>query len=125
MIRRLTFTDSPAHKTYLRLIWIAFSSRGSASSDARVTKDDRRSDSRILRALKSIAEPVGDPPKDGELDGRPLQLRDGGGSIELEQPEFKRLQKYVEETQWAAAVTDVVADLEDWFEADAEKVGRA
>lgn len=122
MMRRVTFDDSPQHKVYFRLLYEAFRSRGSAPDGKRVSKEEKRTDAKILRALKLVSEPIGEEPAAGELDGRTRKLLDVvGGALELEQPEFKRLQTYVEDTQWMAAMTDVAADLEDWLDT-AEKV---
>ncbi len=47
---------------------------------------------------------------------RPRTLSPLGGMLTLEQPEFKQLQGYVEDTQWAAGVADVATDLENWVD---------
>lgn len=119
--RVITFDGSPQHKLYFKLIFEAFRSRGSAPPDQRVPKAERRMENKILRQLKSISEPVGEAPKDGDPDMRALQLSGTGGVMELEQPEFARLQKFIEDTQWQSLVSDVETDLEDWFDT-AEKV---
>lgn len=116
MIRRVVLDGSATHKLYFRLILEAFLTRGSAARDEKVTKEERRSDGKILRGLKAISDPVGDEPKDGEMDGRPRALAATGGVIEMEQPEFKRLQMFVERTQWQSGVSDVSTDLEDWLD---------
>lgn len=121
MIRTLTFQGTPEHRIYFRLLYEAFRSRGSAAQDARVSKEDKRSDAKLLRALKSVSDPVGEAPPDGELDARLRALKPEGGILALEQPEFKRLQTYCDTTQWMSAVTDVAADLDDWLDS-AEKV---
>ena len=48
-------------------------------------------------------------------------LQRGGGIIELEQPDWARLQKYVDETQWSSSLVDVVIALQDAMDV-AEKV---
>lgn len=120
--RVITFTRSAQHKQFFRLIFEAFRSRGSAEPGQRVAKADRRMESRILRALKAIGTPIGEAPADGDPDLREWHLLETeGGTLTLEQPEFAKLQKFIEETKWQSLVSDVETDLEDWFDA-AEKV---
>lgn len=121
MIRQVAFTGSSTHQVYFRMLYEAYRSRGSAAPETRVSSADRRSDGKILKALKGIGQPIGDAPIDGELDLRPLTLRSGGGTIALEQPEFALLQKYVENTQFVSALADLQCDLDDWLDA-AERI---
>jgi hypothetical protein len=126
MRRRFTFPDSREGRQYFRLVYEALVSRGSQRGDQRQSKDDHRSEARILKALKRISLPLDDLPKpsDGQPDLRLRQLacpEDGNAVIELEQPDWKRLCDYVEQTQWAAGLTDLVVDLEDALDA-AEKI---
>lgn len=124
MIRRVQFNgSSQSHKVYFRLLFDAFASRGSAPRDSRVSKEDKKADSRILKALKAISDPIGEEPEDGAPDGRFRKLKPEGGTLELEQkPEFARLVKFCEEAQWSSAVTDAADELEQLLDA-AEKVG--
>lgn len=119
MIRRVTF--APGQAVYFRLTYEAFLSRGSSPTDKRVSKDDKRSEAKILRALKTVSDPVGEDPGEGKLDARLRVLKAGGGVLDLEHPDFKRLQQYVEDAQWMSGLTDIAADLEDWLDT-AEKV---
>ena len=107
--RRLQFTSE--HKVLFRLLLDAFITRGS-QRDRRVTPEDKRSEARILRALKSVSDPVGQEPAEGELDARERRLMDDGGTIELQGADFKRLQRYVEQAQTPCALADVADDLE-------------
>ncbi len=122
MIRRVVFDSSSQHKVYFRLLYETFATRGSASRETRVTKDEKKVDSRIGKALKAISDPIGDEPAEGEIDGRFRRLKPEGGSLELEQkPEFARLVKFCEDAQWSATITDVGDELEQFLDA-AEKV---
>lgn len=116
MIRVVQLQPISQHMAFFQLIFEAFYSRGSAPTEQRVSKEDRRSESRILRALKEISDPVGEEPKEGEIDRRLRTLKKEGGSLRLDQPDFSRLQRFVEQTQWQSGITDVVADLEDALE---------
>jgi len=123
MMRRFEFRDDKASRTWFRLLYEAFISRGSANREQRQTKDDHRSEARILKALKAISVPhpdAPDPDKDSP-DTRLRVLQRGGGIIELEQPDWARLQKYVDETQWSSSLVDVVIALQDAMDV-AEKV---
>lgn len=123
MKRRFAFDDTPAGRQAFRLVWDAVLNRGNPEQGQRQSKDDHRSEARIVRALKAISEPHPDaplPPEDAP-DLRMRRLRAGGGTLTLEQPDYKRLCEYVERAQWTAGLTDVIADLEDALDA-AEKV---
>ncbi len=121
MKRRLTCDPTPLHRTYFRLLAEAFRSRGSAPADRRISKEEKRTDATILRAIKAISDPVGEAPAAGDLDLRPRALKPEGGVIELDQPAFKRLHTYCEENQWVSSLADVATDLDDWLDS-AEKV---
>lgn len=123
MLRRFTFSPDKTGRTRFRLVFEAFISRGTQKQDQRQSKEDHRSEARILSALKAISEPHPDAPVPTEdaLDTRLRVLRLGGGTLELEQPDFKRLQEYVESTQWTAGLTDVIVELEDALDS-AEKL---
>jgi hypothetical protein len=122
MKRRIVFDWAiPADRVHFNLLQQAFSTRGSAQPGMRVTSEERRSESKILRRFKACGQPIGEV-AEGEPDMRLIELNKlTPQPFELEQPEFKRLQKYVLEGQWAPGLTDVVADLEDRLET-AEKV---
>ncbi len=123
-MRRLTFDATPEHVTYFHLLYEAFRSRGSAAPETRVSKEEMRTDAKILRALKTVSGPIGDPPPAAAVDTRLRALKPEGGVVTLEQPEFKRLQTYVEATQWTSTATDVAVALMDWLDT-AEKVESA
>jgi len=116
-VRKFVFEN----KQDFRLVYEAFVSRGSAERDKKQSKDDHRSEARILKQLKAISEPEGSEPVNGSLDLRMRILREPGLSIELPQVDFKRLQEYVENCQWSAGIVDVIADLEDKLDT-AEKI---
>ncbi len=116
-LRRLTFTDQTL---MFRLLYEGFISRGS-SRERRVSPDEKRSEARILRALKAISEPVGAEPAEGEPDLRQRRLLEAGGVLEVKQGDFTRLQKYIEQMQSPAALADVAQDLEVFLES-AEKI---
>ncbi len=120
MIRRLTFDGRPEHRVFFRMLYEAFRSRGSAKPDTRVSKEEKRTDARILKALKQVSDPTGEEPKEHELDTRLRVLHKDGGVVDLEQPEFKRLQTYCDETQWVSVLTDLSSDLEDWLDTAAK-----
>ena len=126
MVRRFAFEDTATGRQQFRLVWDAFVNRGTPEQGQRQTKDDHRSEARVLRALKAISEPHPDAPAPAEdaPDLRMRRLHAGGGTLTLEQPDYKRLCEYVERAQWTAGLTDVVADLEDALDA-AEKVESA
>jgi hypothetical protein len=117
MKRRFTFSD----KQEFRLVYEAFVTRGSSDRDKKYSKEDHRSEARILKVLKSISEPDGPEPINGSPDLRMRVLRGNNLSIELEQNDFKRLCEYFDNTQWAAGLTDVIVDLSDRLDT-AEKV---
>jgi hypothetical protein len=123
MIRRFHFDDTPEGRQRFRFAFEALLTRGTPKADQRQSKEDHRSEARILRALKAISDPHPDapPPTDGQPDLRMRVLKSGGGTLELQQPDYKRLQDYVQETQWATPLIDLVVDFEDQFDA-AEKV---
>jgi len=103
-------------------------SRGNQQNERGVgrtfSKEDQRSESKIVRQLKGITIPAPSQPEPerGQPDLRARQLRDGGGEIELEQPEFKRLVEYIETMQWSGAITDDIADFLDSLEVESVKV---
>ena len=117
MKRRFTFSN----KQEFRLVYEAFVTRGSSDRDKKQSKEDHRSEAKILKQLKSISEPEGNEPINGSPDLRMRTLREDGLSIELEQPDFRRLQEYVEGCQWSAGIVDIITDLEDKLDS-AEKV---
>lgn len=114
MTRQLKF--DPAKKLYFRMVYPAFITRGSAPQDKRVSEEEVRSDARILKALKTISDPIGDLGAEEELDGRPRSLKLEGGVLTLSQPDFTRLSTYLKSTQWMSASADVAVDLIDWFD---------
>lgn len=133
--RTLTFEQSATDKIRFRLLWDALLS-GSQVERTKLQRDqkqqsreDRRAERRLKEALVSISVPIeGEalerwiknggvlPTSDDEIDRRPRQLN-GGGEITFEQPDYSRLQRYVEQTPWLVDVVEHVADLEDWLEA--------
>lgn len=117
MKRRFTFST----KQEFRLVYEAFISRGSAERDKKQTKEDHRSEAKILKQLKSISEAEGPEPINGNLDMRMRALREDGLSIELDQSDYKRLIEYFDNTQWSAGLTDVIVELSDKLDT-AEKV---
>lgn len=115
--RRLVFTDQAL---LFQLLYESFLTRGS-NRDRRVSIEDKRSEARILRALKEVSEPVGPDQQPGALDTRTRKLTDGGGAIELEGKDYHRLLKYVQESQNPSGFADLADDLEQLL-LNAEKV---
>lgn len=126
MLRRVQFDGTnEMDKAHFTLLREAFLGRGSAKQEDRRSKDDHRSESRIKRAMDSISVPrevVGqEAPKPGAPDLRSRDLKEEKVTLTLEQPDFSRLQKYADETQWMPHVIDLAMDLTDRLDA-AEKV---
>lgn len=121
MTRVLTFEGKGKHKIYFQMLCTALLTRGSAEPSTRVSTEERRLDGKVLRQIKAISDPIGAEPKIGEQDQRARELKETGGTLNLTQTEWKHLEKYIEQTQWVAAVTDILLDFEEWFSA-AEKV---
>ena len=112
-------------KADVGMIYEAFLNRGAPQRDARQSKEDHRSEARIKRALDAITSPRElehqVAPEPGALDLRPRILKPGTQKLVLEQPDFARLLRYVEECQWMPHVVDRAVDLADRLDA-AEKV---
>ena len=117
MKRRFTFSN----KQEFRLVYEAFVTRGSSDRDKKQTKEDHRSEAKILKQLKMISEPDGPEPINSNLDLRMRVLNGFPATIELEQNDYKRLCEYVENTQWSAGLVDVIVELEDALDT-AEKI---
>ncbi len=126
MQRVLTFGHESTDKIRFRLLWDGFTS-GSQIERLRLqreqkqsTREDRKAEKRIKQAFLAISEPIdGDipPPKEDDLsDRRPRQLN-GGGELKLDQADFARLERYVEQTPWLIDVVEHASELEDWLEA--------
>jgi hypothetical protein len=124
MTRRYTFPDTPQGALRCTLAWTAMANRGNPADGQRKSTSEQRSEGRIVRALKAITIPAPSQPEPerGQPDLRARQLKEGGGAIELDQPDFKRLVEYIESMQWAGAVTDEVSDFLDSLEVDSAKV---
>jgi hypothetical protein len=90
------------------------------------TREDRKSETRIRKALHGIGEiytPPGTDPIEPKaeagllIDTRMRILRDGEHEIRLEQGDFTRLQRYVSHSPWIPEAGEAVSNTEDWLEA--------
>lgn len=126
MKRQYTFPDTPDGAVDATIAWIAMSKRVNERSgergESKKSIDDQRSEGKIIRAIKLITDPVGPDPERGYPDLRERILKKGGGILELDQTEYKRLQDYIGNMQWGGSVTDVAFDLLDRLEANGKKV---
>lgn len=113
--RRYTFDDTEQGALQCTLAWTAMANRGSPREGSRVSAEDKRSEGRIVRQLKALTVPVATQPEPerGQPDLRARQLITGGGTLELDQADFKRLVEYIESMQWSGAITDDASDLLD------------
>ncbi len=86
-------------------------------------RQDRKSEGRIDRAIKSLGAPdpnAPEPKPDASglmLDRRPLVLNATGGEIRLEQEDFERLKRYVDQAPWLQDLSYQVGEFQDWLEA--------
>lgn len=124
MTRRFEFTADHQGQTDFAVIYTAFLGRGSDSNNPKrqqQTKADHLIEAKISKALKAISEPIGEPIENATFDTRPRRLKDSGGIIELEQSQFSRLLKFIEDTQWTPNVVEQAVDTMERFET-ADKV---
>ena len=123
MTRRFTFPDTDQGRLWFWYGYLALARRGDPAQGTKQSKADHRSEAKIVRALNAISEPLPGsvPPLAGMPDNRVRGLKTGAWVIALEQPDFKRLQDYLEATQWDATLTADLADLQDALET-AEKI---
>ncbi len=123
MIRVLTFTPDDTGK--YALLQIAIEAGSAALRQKKpddFTRDVRRSEMRIQRSLRAIGHV---PPDVEELKANAIGLTidnrkrvlNGGGDVRLEQPDFKRLNDYVDATPWLQDLSEQITELQDWLEA--------
>jgi hypothetical protein len=80
------------------------------------TRDDRKREAKILRALKAISDPPIVPSGNGQPpDETRRSLSVTGGAVSLEQDQFDIVIKYVEACPFLTHVSDDVDDLLDWL----------
>ena len=112
MTRTLTF--APEDGKRFELLLTGFLLGGNqANKDASRTRDDRKREAKILRALKQISDPPssnGQPP-----DEMRRALHQAGGAVALEQDQLDMVIKYVEACPFLTHVSDDVDDLLDWL----------
>ena len=124
MIRSVTFDGTNERdRTLFTLLREAFLSRGNPKPEERQTKEDYRAEAKIKKQLDALSDPTGDAPATVP-DTRPRVLKAETVDLRLEQPEFARLQRYVDSAQWTPHVVDLVMELADRLDA-AEKRNEA
>jgi hypothetical protein len=80
------------------------------------TRDDRKREAKILRALKAISDPPLVPSSNGQPpDETRRSLQITGGAVSLEQDQLDIVIKYVEACPFLTHVSDDVDDLLDWL----------
>lgn len=110
MTRTLTFTPDDAPR--FELLYTGFLQGGNTLHPNSRTRDERKKEAKILRALKAIS--VGEP----TAIKRELLTSDASNaSITLEQDQHDLLVQYVEACPFTTQVSDVVDDLIDWLRA--------
>lgn len=124
MTRRLVFGAEDAGR--FRLVWDGFVNGAhverTKTQQEGQSREDRRSETRIKRALQAVSEATGAEPIGIEVDRRPRTLK-GSGEVMLDQPDFARLVRYIGQTPWLVDVVEHITELEDWLEACPQKEG--
>lgn len=119
MTRTLTF-DAADGKRFELLLTGFLLGGNQANKDTSRSRDDRKRESKILRALKAISDPAlatnGQPP-----DETRRTLHEAGGAVTLEQDQLDLVIKYVEACPFLTHVSDDVDDLLDWLHAAPRK----
>ncbi|SRR6266702_1491455 len=130
MQRVLTFGDTSTDKIRFRLLWDGFT-LGSQVERVKLqreqkqqSREDRKAEVRLKLALLSVSIPIESSeipaPKEDDVSDRRPRMLNGGGEIFIDQSDFSRLLRYVEQTPWLVDVVEHASDLEDWLDA-AEK----
>jgi len=78
------------------------------------TRDERRKDVAILKALKACSTPATDAPKVGEDEQRAVT---DGAVLVLEQPQHDRLMALIDRVPWLTGKIEAVEDCLDWLSA--------
>ncbi len=127
MQRALFFGSEPLDRIRFKLLWDGFVSGSQVErvklqrEQKQQSREDRKAELRIKRAFLAISEPVEDDsvpaPKDDDVYDRRTRKLTTGGEMVLDQSDFSRLVRYVDQVPWIMDVIDHVSELEDWLDA--------
>jgi hypothetical protein len=117
--RTLTFTPDDGKRFELLLTGFLLGGNQANQSESGArsrSRDDRKREAKIVRALKAIS----DAPVTASTNGQPPDearrtLRATGGAVVLEQDQLDVVIKYVEACPFLTHVSDDVDDLLDWL----------
>lgn len=103
-------------KYAFELLQQAHRARGGAEpTTQKLTKAERRQDGLITRAFKNISDSSskGTTPEPPAIDGRLRELKAGVQYLELEQPEYERLQKFfdADAMAWSTLICDETEEI--------------
>lgn len=115
-MRRFVCPPTLAGRQDFRLLYETFRGR----DPEKCAKDERPYLAVVQRALERISDPMGELPAEAEFDLRLRRLHADGGTIDVSQKVFTKMQDWIDEGKFQAGLSVQVEDLRDRLE-QAEK----
>ncbi len=126
MQRVLTLTSDDQIR--LTLLWIGYLNgaeveRQKLGKEQRTqARQDRKSEGRLEKAIRAVSHPDANEPEPKAsasgiaIDRRSRLLNADGGTLTLEQEDFERLKRYVDQAPWLQDLSYQVGEFQDWLE---------